>query len=138
MRMCAHKLHDIIIMKASLFLILSCSYACYSVRISTLSNSIRKTFLSSLLVVSFSSPLIIEPVYAAAQSTSKLVQPVFGLKKDRLLPCKSESNCISSSSIKSLEVSPTETLPFIVYVCKPVYNTSIYHMYYHNRHHTGF
>ena len=108
-------------------MILSCSYACYSIRLSTLSNSIQKTFLSSLLVVSFSSPLInIEPVYAAAQSTSsKPVQPVFGLKKDRLLPCKSESNCISSSSIKSLEVSPTETLPFIVCVCKRVYIISV-------------
>ena len=29
--------------------------------------------------------------------------PVYGLKKERLLPCKSLSNCISSSSINSIE-----------------------------------
>ena len=29
--------------------------------------------------------------------------PVYGLKKERLLPCKSRSNCISSSSINSIE-----------------------------------
>lgn len=47
-------------------------------------------------------------VHAADASTvaagDKPVAPLqYGLKKGRLLPCRTESNCVSSSSIKSLE-----------------------------------
>jgi uncharacterized protein (DUF1499 family) len=36
-------------------------------------------------------------------AATKPVPQLYGLKKDRLLPCKSKSNCISSSSISSLD-----------------------------------
>ena len=51
-------------------------------------------------ISSFTTP--IAPVNAAETSASDKNVP-YGLKKGRLLPCKSESNCISSSSIKSYE-----------------------------------
>jgi uncharacterized protein (DUF1499 family) len=39
----------------------------------------------------------------ADTSAVKVAPALFGLKKDRLLPCKAASNCISSSSFQSLE-----------------------------------
>jgi len=44
------------------------------------------------------------PLPATADAPAGKVPPaLYGLKKDRLLPCKTKSNCVSSSSISSLE-----------------------------------
>ena len=56
--------------------------------------------LSLFSAISISSFLSIEPVFA----DTTVAQPqLFGLKQGRLLACKARSNCISTSSVNSLE-----------------------------------
>lgn len=58
--------------------------------------------LSLFSIISISSFLSIEPVLADT-TTVEQPQQIFGLKQGRLLPCKARSNCISTSSVNSLE-----------------------------------
>lgn len=53
-------------------------------------------------VVFVSSSLYTQPTITHSEGNPP-VEQIFGLKKDRLLKCKVSSNCISTSSIESLE-----------------------------------
>lgn len=55
---------------------------------------------SSLTFSNIINPLVLNKFVANA---ADITEQKYGLKKDRLLSCKSQSNCISSSSINSLE-----------------------------------
>jgi len=69
-----------------------------------LKNISLKTVVKNVAVVAVAQSLFLSgtPSAHAAETTSDK-SASYGLKKGRLLPCKSESNCISSSSIKSYE-----------------------------------
>lgn len=65
-------------------------------------NQIRRS-IASTLVGSAVCLMLSGNDAAVAASGQAPPAPVYGLKKERLLPCKSLSNCISSSSINSIE-----------------------------------
>ena len=74
-----------------LCLTIVCSALSWKAVIQSVSKKAVCLGLSAFLV--FDTPLGVDAAFS----------PLYGLKKDRLLPCKSKSNCFSSSSISSLD-----------------------------------
>ena len=65
-----------------------------------------KRGMASSVAAVFFFPFHQQPAFATdapAVPPAKAAPALYGIKKDRLLPCKSKSNCFSSSSISSLE-----------------------------------
>jgi uncharacterized protein (DUF1499 family) len=71
----------------------------FTIGIKLQSSHISKFFSPLLVAVVLSSE--VKPTFA--DDSLKPAPQIYGLKNNRLLPCKSKSNCISTSSIKSLD-----------------------------------
>lgn len=97
---------------ATLVLFCGLSPHAYALQLDKIWNGISlksKSIAKSVAVITISQSLLIvnpsplPPTANAMDAKAIDNAPKYGLKKGRLLPCKSESNCISSSSIKSYE-----------------------------------
>lgn len=62
-----------------------------------------KKLLSSIITSASLGASLVVPQVHAADSPPVVKVPDYGLRKGRLLPCKQKSNCISTSSINSVE-----------------------------------
>ena len=80
-------------------LILCLSIACSALSWKAVIQSVSK----KVACFGLSSFLLLDAPYGGVNAADAPAVPLYGLKKDRLLPCKSKSNCFSSSSISSLD-----------------------------------